>query len=288
MGQPAYQNTPPPGQPIPQQPVYPTAPEQGFPQPGTPMGQPLVQQPTPMGQPVQGPVQTPQVFASSPIQPQGTQPVFQSTPPPQPSVVPPVLQTVPMQALYPPRNNGNLIQWMLLAMLILILGGGALLFSQMRGQLDAQQTQIADLSTSAAAALATATPSATPTLTATLTPQPTVTVTLTPTLSPTPATPVVQAIRDVAARTGPGPDYPIVATLGANERLDLAGVSEDNSWYQVVLPDGSLGWVVSSQTLVTVFGDKAQVRVAPPPTETPPATDNAEATPEVTNPSQSG
>jgi serine/threonine-protein kinase len=283
--QPAYQNTPPPGQPLPQQPTYPTAPEPGFPQPGTPMGQPVVQQPTPMGQPVQGPVQPPQVFASSPIQP-GAQPVFQSTPPPQPvpSVVPPVLQTVPMQAMYPPRGNGNLIQWVLLGLLILILAGGALLFSQMRGQLDVQQTQIAVLSTSAAAALATATASPTPTLTATLTPQPSATLTVTPTLSPTPATPVVQAIRDVAARTGPGPDYPIVATLGANERLDLAGVSEDNSWYQVVLPDGSLGWVVSSQTLVTVFGDKTQVRVAPPPTETPPA----EGTPEVTESSQSG
>jgi serine/threonine protein kinase/uncharacterized protein YraI len=288
--QPAYQNTPPPGQPIPQQPMYPTAPEQAFPQPGTPMGQPLVQQPTPMGQPVQGPVQTPQVFASSPIQPQGTQPIFQSTPPqqPVPSVVPPVLQTVPMQAMYPPRGSNNLIQWVLLGLLILILAGGALLFSQMRGQLDVQQTQIAVLSTSAAAALATATASPTPTLTATVTPQSTATVTMTPTLTPTPATPVVQAIRDVAARTGPSSDYPIVATLGANERLDLAGVSEDNSWYQVVLPDGSLGWVVSSQTLVTVFGDKAQVRVAPPPTETPPVTDSVETTPDVTTSSQSG
>jgi serine/threonine-protein kinase len=287
--QPAYQNTPPPGyqsapQPIPQQPMYqPPSEQQSFAQPGTPMGQPVVQQPTPMGQPIQ----PPQVFASSPIQPQGAPPVFQSTPPPQPAptVVQPVLQPAPMQGMYPPRGNGNLIQWVLLILLIFILAGGAVLFSQMRGQLDAQQTQIAVLSTSAAAALATATQSPTPTSTPTGTPLPTMTRTATPTISPTPATPVLQAIRDVAARIGPGADYPIVATLGANERLDLAGVSEDKGWYQVVLPDGSLGWVVSSQMLVTVFGDKTQVRIAPPPTETPPAT---EGTPEATPASQSG
>ena len=136
----------------------------------------------------------------------------------------------------------------------------------------------------------TATPTPTATDTATFTPTATVTPTPTPTFTPTstptatPATPVVQMARAIAARLGPGAQYPVVMTFEAGERLDILGVSADGLWYQVLLPDGTTGWVVSSQSLVEVFGSRAIIAVAAAPTDTPTytLTPTATATPTAT------
>jgi hypothetical protein len=91
----------------------------------------------------------------------------------------------------------------------------------------------------------------------------------------TPATPIAQALRSIAARAGPNAESPIVATLEASERLDIVGISEDGGWYQVLLPDGSLGWIAASAALISTSGDLQVVPIAQVPTETPRPTDTS-------------
>jgi serine/threonine-protein kinase len=115
-----------------------------------------------------------------------------------------------------------------------------------------------------------------PTSTPSDTPVPTHTPTEAP--SSTPATPLAQAMRDIPARGGPGSSYPVIATLGAQEQLDIVGISEDGNWYQIILPDGSRGWLSSSGALVRAFGDLAHVPIAAAPTDTPTHTFTPSAT----------
>jgi uncharacterized protein YraI len=117
-------------------------------------------------------------------------------------------------------------------------------------------------------------PTATTTNTATSTPTDTPTITLTP----TPATPIAEAVRDIMVRLGPGSQYPPLATLAANQQLDIVGISEDGSWFQVSLPDGSIGWLVSSGPMVQTSGNLAAVPLAAPPTVTPTETPSATPT----------
>jgi serine/threonine protein kinase/uncharacterized protein YraI len=123
----------------------------------------------------------------------------------------------------------------------------------------------------------TLTPSQTPTRTPTSTRTPAPTATDTPTRTPsptwtstsTPATPVVQAARNITARSGPGSNYPAVATVEADESLQIIGISEDLAWYQVMLPEGIPGWVPASGAAITTSGDLNIVPIALAPTETP-------------------
>jgi len=139
----------------------------------------------------------------------------------------------------------------------------------------------------------TSTSTDTPTVTATETATATFTPTDTPTntLTPTPATPIVQALRDITVRGGPGSQYPAVTTLETSEQLDIVGISEDGSWFQIALEDGSIGWITTSSSLVNAYGALTVVPVAAAPTETstdtPTATytptDTPTATPTLTN-----
>ncbi|NWG18048.1 MAG: SH3 domain-containing protein, partial [Chloroflexi bacterium] len=123
---------------------------------------------------------------------------------------------------------------------------------------------------------ATDTPTRTPTRTPSLTPTPTITHT------PTPATPAARMLRgSIAARLGPGAIYPAVLSLDAGDLLDIRGISEDGAWYQVLLPDGTLGWIVASASLVSIAGNPDVIPVAPAPTNTP--TDTPTPTPTPTN-----
>lgn len=115
----------------------------------------------------------------------------------------------------------------------------------------------------------------TPTNTATFTP----TNTPTNTLTSTPATPVVQALREITARGGPGSQYPAVATLETSAQLDIVGISEDGSWFQIALADGVLGWITTSSSLVNAYGALTVVPVAAAPTETPTDTPTSTHTP---------
>ncbi|MBN1679526.1 MAG: PD40 domain-containing protein [Anaerolineae bacterium] len=125
------------------------------------------------------------------------------------------------------------------------------------------------------AAVSTDTPTLAPTQTATpITPTATdeSTATATITKTPTPATPVVVAQRSIAARLGPGSQYPIVMNLDAGDWFDITGISEDGAWYQVLLPDGSLGWVAASGALVDAVGDLGVVPIVAAPTDIPTST----------------
>ncbi|MCB9450502.1 MAG: SH3 domain-containing protein [Anaerolineaceae bacterium] len=93
--------------------------------------------------------------------------------------------------------------------------------------------------------------------------------TSTPTLSPTPATPVAQALRVLTVRLGPGSQYSEIATLEASDRVEITGISNDGGWYQIVLPDGTTGWLAASTALVTTFGNLQGVPIALAPTNTP-------------------
>jgi serine/threonine protein kinase len=121
----------------------------------------------------------------------------------------------------------------------------------------------------------------TPTDTATDTATPTATSTETATFTPTPATPEIQPLRvGMVARLGPGPEYQVVATLAVDEALTVIGISEDDNWYQVRLPDGSLGWLPVSAS-IAFHGNERIVPVALAPTDTP--TDTATPTATATN-----
>jgi serine/threonine-protein kinase len=143
-----------------------------------------------------------------------------------------------------------------------------------------------DTPTATATPTASDTPTDTPTATATTMPTrtPTATITNTPTDTPTatPATPLAEMLRDLTARIGPGSQYPIADSLDAGDRLDIRGISEDGAWYQIVLPDGSFGWVAASDALVSVAGNLVNVRVAQAPTDTPTHTFTPTPTPTYT------
>jgi hypothetical protein len=102
-----------------------------------------------------------------------------------------------------------------------------------------------------------------------------ITQTPTETLSPTSSVPMAQAVRSMSVRGGPGSSYPVVGSLDANAQLEITGISEDGSWYQVKLADGTLGWLASSSAVVTTFGNVAGVPVALEPTNTPTDTPTA-------------
>jgi serine/threonine-protein kinase len=185
--------------------------------------------------------------------------------------------------------------WGAAIIVILLLAMGAFaLFSGNNQQAAAQQTQTAQAvyltntgvaqalnATSTAAVLLlvpTNTVEISNTPTDTLTPTDTPTTTPTVFLSETPATPVVQALRGITARLGPGSQYAVAISLEANDRLDILGISEDGAWYEVLLPDGSHGWIAASNTLVSVFGNLDGVPIAFAPTETPTYTPTITAT----------
>ena len=131
----------------------------------------------------------------------------------------------------------------------------------------------------------TATPSNTATLTATNTPTPTNTATATdtntprPTRTPTPSEAVLRTERSLTSRIGPGTQYPIGPRIEAGETLQITGISEDGSWYQVRSLDGDVVWVVTTSVFVSTFGPIDSVEIAQAPTATPTETPTETATP---------
>lgn len=84
---------------------------------------------------------------------------------------------------------------------------------------------------------------ATPLPSATATPEPS----KTPPPSPTPArSGLIDAVRSVNLRSGPGVGYGALAALQPGERVILLAQDEDASWQQVQLADGRSGWVAAS------------------------------------------
>ncbi len=112
------------------------------------------------------------------------------------------------------------------------------------------------------------------------TPQPA--ATQTPTETPLPAPHIAVDARGLNVRNGPGTLYPIVDKLSQGDEADILARNDNNSWWQVALNDGVVGWVYGD--LVTASGPLDAVAVAqnvapPPATPTPAATPTPEPPP---------
>ena len=99
--------------------------------------------------------------------------------------------------------------------------------------------------------VASATPLPTATPLASVTPVASPTVTLPPSAtSPPSATParsgLIDAVRSVNLRAGPGVGYAPLAALQPGERVTLLAQDAEDSWHQVQLADGREGWVAAS------------------------------------------
>ncbi len=97
----------------------------------------------------------------------------------------------------------------------------------------------------------TATPLPTATPLASATPLPSATATVPPSATPLPsATPtrsgLIDAVRSVNLRAGPGVSYAPLAALQPGDQVLLLAQDEDASWQQVRLADGREGWVAAS------------------------------------------
>ncbi len=109
----------------------------------------------------------------------------------------------------------------------------------------------------------------TDTATPTLTPTPTLTNTPTATATPRPEAVVQAATLNV--RSGPGTLYPVIGKVHQGQILLIKGKNSDETWWQIWLESGALGWVYKS--LVASRGAIAVVPVVrniptPPPTAT--------------------
>lgn len=118
-------------------------------------------------------------------------------------------------------------------------------------------------------------------------PTETATVTATPippdTLEPTLPVAILQAQRDLDVRLGPGANFPVVGSLAMDDELEVTGINEDGDWYQVLLPDGSRGWIPISRAFMTVSGAVDSIAVAAAPTLTPTDTVTPSLTPTATS-----
>lgn len=106
-----------------------------------------------------------------------------------------------------------------------------------------------------------------PTDTPTATPEPT----MVPTDTPVPAPRVAADAQGLNVRSGPGTAYPVIDEMAAGASAEIIGRNADGSWWQVVLANGTQGWVKAS--LVSASGplDGVEIAQAPalPPTSTP-------------------
>ena len=119
-------------------------------------------------------------------------------------------------------------------------------------------------------------PTFTPTATipATQTMEPTVPATEAPVTATAPALgpqPQVVAVTTVNIRSGPGTNYPVIATLPPNVTLPIIGQNQAGTWWQIEGPAGEQGWVAAS---VVVASEVAGV---PVPVVEPPAQPTAVA-----------
>jgi uncharacterized protein YgiM (DUF1202 family) len=102
--------------------------------------------------------------------------------------------------------------------------------------------------------------------------------TITPTFDPTPRATITSARGNV--RSGDNTAYPVVAQLNQGQTvLILAQSTNGTGWFQVRLPNGTIGWV--SPTIVSVSGNLNVVPFVAPPPLPPTPTPNVTPTPAV-------
>ncbi len=122
-----------------------------------------------------------------------------------------------------------------------------------------------------------------PTNTPTATPvPPTPTPTATATATATPKPEVVVQSQKLNVRAGPSILHPRIAQISQGESFEVVGKNPEGTWWQIRLPDGTIGWVYAK--LVSPQGSIETVQVAeniptPPPTPTPRPTPTPKPTP---------
>jgi hypothetical protein len=122
--------------------------------------------------------------------------------------------------------------------------------------------------------IATETPTFAPTATPT-----TALPTPTPSITPTPFVVVTNGL--VSLRSGPGPDYPLVAQLGPNIPVAITGQNPEGDWYQICCVNGGDVWVAQAHVQTVNDAHEAPLILSgPAPTATP--TGTATATPTIT------
>jgi uncharacterized protein YgiM (DUF1202 family) len=185
-------------------------------------------------------------------------------------------------------QKARYISLIVLFILILYLGATALfawLFRVRREVVEITRTP-APTFTPAPAPTATAivmipTPLSTATAAPTVTPSPTVPpatpTPVPPTPTPTPVRPQLVAANTVNVRSGPGTNYPVVASLPPNLTVPITGRNNEASWWQISNADGATGWVANSVVQASHIANvPVVVAPPPPPTSTPEATPTPE------------
>jgi hypothetical protein len=96
-----------------------------------------------------------------------------------------------------------------------------------------------------------------------------VTTSFTPTFTDTstPTFPSVEIIRGVILRSGPGSQYPQIATLSPGSLAEIVRVSDDGAWYEMWVNDQKL-WFTSFDAFRVISGNLSSVPVALAPTFT--------------------
>lgn len=142
-------------------------------------------------------------------------------------------------------------------------------------------SQVAPATIQIAAAITPQTPTPSPTLTPLPSPTATDTPTATslpPTATPVPPTatsvprPQVVSAVTVNVRSGPGTNYPVVASLPPGVDVEVVGRNEGSTWWQIRGPDGSTGWVANSVVQASNIDAGIPIVAAPPSPQPPTAT----------------
>ena len=90
----------------------------------------------------------------------------------------------------------------------------------------------------------------------------------------------VSATTDLNLRAGPGPQYPVVGTLGVDETATLDGCAQGSKWCQVTV-DGQPAWAYSDY-LTSEFTAGSRVIVTERPAEAVPVVEYRETAPATT------
>ncbi|MDZ4765060.1 MAG: SH3 domain-containing protein [Chloroflexota bacterium] len=88
--------------------------------------------------------------------------------------------------------------------------------------------------------------------------------------------------RALEVRSGPNTLFEPIEILQPNVPVEIRGISADGAWFQVALPDGRLGWVVSGGPFIQTNGDLASVPFITTPTPSPSRTPRSSRTPRPT------
>ncbi|MFZ4827779.1 MAG: protein kinase domain-containing protein [Phototrophicaceae bacterium] len=140
--------------------------------------------------------------------------------------------------------------WIYALVGLLVLGGGIA-----AGYLFNQNNQTAILATQLAIV-----PTHTPTLTLTATP--------TVTLTATPSIPLAYITRNVVVRSAPSETATELETLRNGDIFELSGMNSQRDWFEIVLSDGSKGWIPMAEELFSTVGNVEALPIAEVPTAT--------------------